>query len=144
MNYHPTGWIIWDKCNGNSSFNDFELAWTSFNRPTIVFSFLWNGMMQGKSLSHPTVMQGNKKLNQKRIHQTQKPLELYEWSYKEYADSKPILDTHVGSQSSRIVAYKKGFDFVGYEIDHNAFKSGNKRFHESVKLPLFELNPPIL
>lgn len=34
----------------------------------------------------------------------------------------------MGSQSSRIAAYKLGFDFVGCEIDKEYFAKGNERF----------------
>lgn len=139
INDHPRGWIVWDKMQSNPFFNDYELAWTSFDQPTVVFTFMWSGMLQGKSMIDGHIMQGNKKLNQKRIHQTQKPLELYQWVYTNYADkSKPVLDTHMGSQSSRIVAYKMGFDYVGYEIEEHVFNSGNQRFKDAIRLPLFE------
>lgn len=39
-----------------------------------------------------------------------------------------ILDTHLGSGSSRIAAYKMGFDFTGYELDTDYFNNQNKRF----------------
>ena len=41
-----------------------------------------------------------------------------------------ILDTHLGSGSSRIAAHKMGFDFWGYEIDKDYFDSAEKRFKE--------------
>lgn len=64
-----------------------------------------------------------------RIHPTQKPVALYEWLLTHYA--KPgdkILDTHLGSGSSRIAAYNLGFDFVGCEIDKDYFDAQEKRF----------------
>ena len=57
-----------------------------------------------------------------RIHPTQKPVALYAWIYSRYA--KPgykILDTHLGSGSSRIAAHDAGLDFVGFEIDKEYF-----------------------
>ena len=39
-----------------------------------------------------------------------------------------ILDTHLGSGSSRIAAYSLGFDFVGCEIDKKYFELEEKRF----------------
>ena len=74
-------------------------------------------------------MQGNKALNEVRIHPTQKPVALYAWIYAKYA--KPgyrILDTHLGSGSSRIAAYDAGLDFDGYEIDPYYFKAQEERF----------------
>lgn len=41
-----------------------------------------------------------------------------------------ILDTHLGSGSSRIAAYAAGLDFWGYEIDKFYFDEANKRFGE--------------
>jgi DNA modification methylase len=41
-----------------------------------------------------------------------------------------ILDTHLGSQSSRIAAYKSKLDFIGFEIDKEYFEQGNQRFEE--------------
>ena len=39
-----------------------------------------------------------------------------------------ILDTHLGSGSSRIAARSLGFDFVGCEIDKTYFELEEKRF----------------
>ena len=43
-----------------------------------------------------------------------------------------ILDTHLGSGSSRIAAYKMGLDFVGYEIDADYFKGQEERFQDFI------------
>lgn len=123
------GRIIWDKCNGSSSFSDCEIAATNLIESVRLFPFMWNGMLQGKSITDGRTMQGNKALNEERIHPTQKPVALYAWLLQNYA--KPgyrILDTHLGSGSSRIAAYKLGFDFVGCEIDAHYFKAQDERF----------------
>ena len=39
-----------------------------------------------------------------------------------------ILDTHLGSGSSRIAAYKAGLSFVGCELDKEYFEAQEKRF----------------
>ena len=39
-----------------------------------------------------------------------------------------ILDTHLGSGSSRIAAAELGFDFVGTELDPKYFEAQEKRF----------------
>lgn len=125
----PPGRIIWDKCNGLSDQCDCEIAFNSFGNRVDLFRFMWSGMMQGKSISSGHIMQGNKKLNEKRIHPTQKPVALYSWIFNRYA--KPgdkILDTHLGSGSSRIAAYDAGLDFVGCEIDQEYFDKQEKRF----------------
>ena len=46
-----------------------------------------------------------------------------------------ILDTHLGSGSSRIAAYDMGFDFVGYEMDAEYFDAMNKRFSAHISRP---------
>ena len=46
-----------------------------------------------------------------------------------------ILDTHLGSGSSRIAAYRKGFDFVGFEIDKDYFEAQEKRFKTELMQP---------
>ncbi len=62
---------------------------------------------------------------------TQKPIALYEWLIKEFAKPNDlILDTHLGSGSSRIAAYKGGFNFVGFEIDSEYYQKQEKRFNE--------------
>ncbi|MCK5607487.1 site-specific DNA-methyltransferase [Candidatus Pacearchaeota archaeon] len=72
------GRIVWDKCNGASSFSDCEIAYTSCHDSVRMFAFMWNGMMQGRSIHDGRIQQGNKKLNEKRIHPTQKPIKLNE------------------------------------------------------------------
>jgi site-specific DNA-methyltransferase (adenine-specific) len=75
--------------------------------------------------------QRNKALNEKRIHPTQKPVALYEWLLQKYTkEGWRILDTHLGSGSSRIAAYNLGFEFVGCEIDPTYFQLQEQRFAE--------------
>jgi site-specific DNA-methyltransferase (adenine-specific) len=121
-------WLVWDKENGNNDFADCELAWTSFKSAVRKFKFRWAGMFQGDMK--------NKEI---RIHPTQKPVALYDWIYHNYA--KPtdlILDTHLGSGSSRIAAHKSGLSFVGCELDKEYFDAQEKRFKDYVsQLRLF-------
>ena len=66
-----------------------------------------------------------------RIHPTQKPVALYRWLLKNYAKpNDKILDTHLGSGSSRIAADMEGFDFTGFELDTDYFDASVKRFNE--------------
>lgn len=72
-----------------------------------------------------------KSLNEKRIHPTQKPVALYDWIFKNYAEpGQKVLDTHLGSGSSRIAAYEAGLDFIGFEIDPFYFQLEEERFSE--------------
>lgn len=144
--YDSSCWIVWDKVNGDTDFADSELAWTSFKTSVRNFRFQWQGMLQG-----------NMKEKENRIHPTQKPIALYDWIFKNYARQSircgikhteeynhlcstcktpmKILDTHLGSGSSRIAAHKAGLDFVGFELDKEYFDASVKRF-EQYKLQL--------
>ena len=81
-------------------------------------------------------IQGNAKIfkysavgQEGRFHPTQKPIELYQWILSKYAkQGDKILDTHLGSGSSRIACYNGGFDFWGYEIDKEYFEKQEERF----------------
>lgn len=114
-------WLSWYKSQTTFSFSDFELAWTSFDTKCRQFDLIRGFDRKGKHYS----------VTANRIHPTQKPTDLYLWVFHHYA--KPgdkILDTHLGSGSSRIAAYEMGFDFTGYEIDPDYFAAQEKRFKE--------------
>ena len=107
------GFITWDKMVYIPTMSRIEFAWTSFDKL-------------------PKLIQVNNN-DSNRIHLTQKPVKLYDWIYANYAKPNDlILDTHLGSQSSRIAANKAGLDFVGFEIDREYFDNGNKRFKNFV------------
>lgn len=115
-------WIIWDKLNPNLSFSEAEMAWCSIKRNTRIFKHYSAQVEEGG-----------------KIHPTQKPVKLYDWILKNYAkEGDKILDTHLGSQSSRIAAWKAKLDFIGFETDIDYFQQGNKRFEDFKKqLTLF-------
>lgn len=126
--------IVWDKHTRDTQWADAELAWTSFTNSVKIFDFAWNGMIQG-----------DMKNKEVRIHENQKPVALYKWTFKNYA--KPgdkILDTHVGSQSSRIASWDMGFDFYGTELDFDYFNDGNRRFeNHRTQTSMFTFNEQI-
>jgi site-specific DNA-methyltransferase (adenine-specific) len=115
---HPTNsWIIWDKCRDvevqlNS---EIEMAWTSFSIPARKIKLLWNGCATCEKRSG--------------IHPHEKPIKLYSWIIRKYANKgNKIFDSHLGSGSIRIAAYKLGFDFWGTEIDEIFFNDAEIRF----------------
>lgn len=111
-------WLFWYKQNPVPNFADGELAYISFNKNN-QFEYMYYGNINSEY---------------DRIHPTQKPVKLYKWLLKNYAkQGDKILDTHLGSQSSRIAAHVMGFDFVGFELDKDYFDSGNKRYAEAIK-----------
>jgi site-specific DNA-methyltransferase (adenine-specific) len=112
------GVIAWNK-NG-TAFGEGEVAICTTHKSVRFFEYTWNGMLQG-----------DMKNKESRIHPTQKPVALYDWIFEKYAkQGQKILDTHLGSQSSRIAAYKAGLDFTGFELDTDYFNEGCKRFED--------------
>ena len=97
-----------------------------------VANFLWDGARKCEKVD--------------KVHPHQKPVKLYEWLLINYAvcakckgeysvlcpkckgSKAKILDTHLGSGSSRIAAYNLGFDFTGYELDKDYFQAQEIRF----------------
>lgn len=125
------GRIVWDKCNGSSTFSDCEIAATNIHDSVRLYRYMWNGMMQGKSVDEGHIMRGNKATNDVRIHPTQKPIDLYRWIFRTYAeDGWRILDTHVGSGTSRRAAWEAGLEFVGFEIEKVYFDLQEEHFRE--------------
>lgn len=119
--------IVWRKLT-SGNFADCELAWTSFKTSVREFTFMWNGMHQGKSVNEGHIMQGRKEDNEVRIHPCQKPVALYKWCLKQYANpGDKILDTHLGSGSSAIACHDMGFDMVGCEIVQQHYDDAVKR-----------------
>jgi len=108
------GWIFWDK-GQDLSMSDGELAYTSFNR----------------ALRRVKINRGQLMVEGGTIHPTQKPIKLYDWIIQNYcAEANLILDTHVGSGSSRIAAAKAGKQFIGFEIDKEYYEKQEKRFND--------------
>ena len=111
--------IFWYKQNPVTNFADGELAWTSFKKPARCFDYRYYGNLQGNTSADA------------KIHPTQKPVALYEWLIKNYAKpNDKILDTHLGSGSSRIAAHKANLPFMGFELDEDYFKASVKRFEQ--------------
>ena len=101
--------VCWDKVQPWQNFSQCEYAWTSFDKPAKLFR--WDNRRGGKT------------------HPTQKPVELYAYLLKTFAEKGDVIfDPMMGSQSSRIAAYRLGFDYYGCEIDKEYFDQGCERF----------------
>ena len=113
----PTkAWIFWYKGQQDLTMSDGEMAWTSMDKVTRMVNIHRTHIWQ-----------------EKPMHPTQKPVKLYDWILNKYAtEGDLILDTHLGSGSSRIAAYKGGFNFVGFEIDQEYYEKQEKRFKDFV------------
>lgn len=125
---HSESWICWHKTDGfkRRAFDgasDFELAWTSHDKKARYFPYTYSGNIEGLYKKKP-----NYKAS-KRIHPTEKPIQLYNWLLDNYAkEGHTILDTHLGSGSIAIACHYRGFKLTGYEIDSDYYESALKRF----------------
>lgn len=113
-------YITWYKKgkDKNHRFSPTEWAWTSYLKTPTFYDIDWIGF-------------GYINSGETKIHPTQKPVKLYESILFDFAEvGNKILDTHVGSGSSRIACHKNGFEFVGCEIDAEYFAAQETRFKE--------------
>jgi len=128
-----TGRIVHDKSGGGQfkgpwSLSDADLASHSFGVTIKIFHYGWSGNRMGEKINSKNIGVDS------RFHPTQKPVALYKWLLKNYAkEGDKILDTHLGSGSSRIAAHDMGFDFVGYEIDKDYFDAQELRFNNHIQ-----------
>lgn len=108
------GFITWDKMVFIPTMSRIEMAWTSFDKLPLL------------------VQINNNDAN--RIHLTQKPIKLYDRciDYAKLEAGSKIIDTHLGSGSSRISAYFNKMNFVGFEVDAEYCEMSNKRFNNDV------------
>ena len=84
-------WIIWDKRGdmNSNNFADGEMAWTSFDSPVRIKKQIWSGMIkEGES--------------GKRVHPTQKPINLCAELLQEYNKGDNVFDGFGGSGSTMV------------------------------------------
>lgn len=99
-------WLVWDKDNGDTDFADVEMAWTNIPKSSRLFKYTWAGMRQE-----------DMKNKEKRVHPTQKPVELSVWVMEKLNLGNSILDLFLGSGSTLIAAEKTGRKCYGMELD---------------------------
>lgn len=121
--------LIWDKKEKTKTMADCELAWTSFDRNARTFISARNpGGITGK----------------KRIHMTQKPVQLYIWILLNFAfPGCRVLDTHMGSGSSAIAVYEvnkwlrsvgcEPLTYTGIEINPRYWQDASERISRHVE-----------
>lgn len=118
------GFIIWDK-NQPETLNNFsmaEMAWSSLDRPSKIFKY-------------------SVRKNRNKIHPTQKPIELYEWLLKMYANpNDKILDTHLGSGTIAIACYSAGLSLTACEISETYYSKALNKISEFIPKDAIQTN----
>lgn len=109
------GWVVWDKGQRGLTMSDCELAYSSFDYATRIYT-----LNRVELLIEGT------------IHPTQKPVKLYKWLLENYSKGHDlILDTHVGSASSLIACEEFGIDYIGFELDKDYYNSATARLEKA-------------
>lgn len=107
--------ICWDKMQPWENFSQWEMAWTSYDRP----AKLWRISATGGK-------------NDKKIHPTQKPVELYARILQEFA--KPgykILDTHLGSGTHAVALHQKNI-YDGHNLTLTASERNQMHYADMI------------
>jgi len=102
------GWLIWDKrvdSGIRNTFADGEMAWCSFHTPVRIYHQLWIGMIR----------EGE---HEKRVHPTQKPLNMLCDILKDFTNEKDsVLDVFGGSGSTLIACEQLNRKCFMMELD---------------------------
>ena len=105
-------WVVWDKrCDEKMDKvvgNTFELCWSKAKHKRMVARILWSG--------HHGMQKDDAK---KRVHPTQKPVELVVWFFDYYSmqDKRIVVDLFGGSGSTLIACEKTNRDCHMMELD---------------------------
>lgn len=129
------GRIKWNKGVAEGvSFKEYEMAYCSSIEYTHEINLLWAGMMQAESLQFPMRQQGNKKLNEKRLHPCHKPTLLYKRIALDFdIKNEKVFCGHNGSGSDRIAFDGYVQEFIACEIDKEYFDIQENRYNEYKK-----------
>lgn len=114
--------LVWDKKQPQGvSFAMAEYAWASFDSVAKVFYQFPSHVTQGS-----------------KIHPTQKPVRLYDWLLRNYAEKgQKILDTHLGSGSSAIACHYAGCHLTASELDEDYYKAACERIDRETRQTSF-------
>jgi DNA modification methylase len=121
-------WIVWDKQN-TGVYSDCELAWTNADKVTKLFKHMWNGCVK------------DSERKERRVHPTQKPIELALYCFNEYApDSKTVLDLFGGSGSTLVACERSKRKCFMMELSPNYCDVIIKRWETMTKDKAILLN----
>lgn len=107
------GWLCWYKPDGPPSFSQIELAWTSLDKNSQIFT---------RTISAT---------NAERVgHPTQKPLPLMTWCLSLVPDAQTILDPFAGSGTTLVAAKQLGRKSIGIELEEKYCEVAARRLSQ--------------
>jgi site-specific DNA-methyltransferase (adenine-specific) len=130
--------LAWDKhlgVAGDDSFCDCEWAWVARDVKREVFRHLWKGLIRSCDK-----YEGRPGIRAKRIHVSQKPVELMRWCLDKLRplSGLPVLDPFMGSGTTGVACLTLGLKFIGCEFEQEHFDNACQRirdFHEGRLFP---------
>jgi len=119
------GVYCWDKERPEgTTFSEFELIWTSFDRRAQFIRFMWNGCLKDNNEIIP--------LN--RIHPTEKPIDILKTLLLKHSkEGDKVLDAFAGSGSTLIACMHLKRDYMGFEKDKYYYDKICERIKEHSK-----------
>ena len=111
-NKNNGSWVVWDKRGDESADkmygSTFELCWSKARHKRMMARVKWAGIF-GMEKEH----------DKKRVHPTQKPVELVAWFFDYFSlkDKKNVVDLYGGSGSTLIASEKVGKNAFVMELD---------------------------
>jgi len=117
-------WVCWDKrceITPERTYADCEFIWTSFKSPSRIIRFLWDGFIQDSE----------NKIRDKRLHPTQKPIEVIRRLLKRFTNENDIiLDPFLGSGTTVVACKQLNRRYIGFEINEKYVNITNERLKQ--------------
>ena len=106
-------WLSWLKSSTMHTMADFELAWTSFDKPSKCF-------------------REDRNPDGKRQHPTQKPISVMKWSIG-FVSCDVVLDPYTGSGTTGVACVRLGRRFIGIELEPKYFAIAKRRITDELR-----------